>query len=880
MERLLGLILMSSLFVGCGLDLKVNSDLTTPLNKEVTIASPTPGQVFNDNKASSLKVSGLCSSLQSEDFIIVNLRENIKVDCSSQNEWSLDIPWQRIPEGQNTITIHNSSGQLIKSLNFEKSFMPDHVIFNKRVKKISSYNQIDSSPYHNKSEAIAYVSDEYCIVLGCSAKNIVLRIKQDNYETAHFVTSSLTKSFSWPRVVQVSENQLRVFYIADRSNNDSRNVVYKDFNLANKTFTSEKSLTNFGPNEMLNSLQLEQSKEGEIFLSYASKEYCAQNACDLFRAVVRSSKDNYQSRKYFGQESTCDVNMVRTGLRDNTQDFYLFYNFERNTGNCTSWQNYFNYSVHDGDQWSAPTSFTNGRNPGSAHFAIDNFGEIFVFHHSTWHAGCSNWALYYGSSQDNFASVNMVPGSCAYSHSYPNEHHRPSSQVKNDGHIYLLSARRGAPTPADFSHHFFISDSSNDYATPYIFYENDFSNWTPSLSLSQDANSLVANVMIGSGSKSGLNQFRINKDFSATTSHLIEGPANNFIKTVALDDGEIGFVGQSSEYCETLGSCENSNFYLQNIFGTEKTWLTKKTDNTIEISSPHYLSRPGDTDVFIYASNEKNSKFMGSRFSTSSDNFTVSTDFASIDANTLPVISTIGLDDSGTVYTAGSMGDAYLFDSTDNFSSYTLINDGNLGSSPGPGAVRHDGEYVLAYGSNGGGWRGRFRWSLDSYTSDQYVSSDGRIKYGGWTPLWRPDDGLDVFLLTDSNSDGRVDISVLDSADGFSSLSPLIAFTDQSICRSFTPGSSAGTPFLQAKYDDLGRLNILYSARTDSDPACYLYLKRSDDWNKSWKIPTTQGVSLEPDGLFLRPDDAPIVCAKSLSDYYCMDLSLIEPISD
>lgn len=875
------LSLIGLLTSGCSLDFAISDFAPGSVGgqpQSISITQPQSGDVFNDSKVSLLQTGGYCTS--GENQVVLELRQRLLVDCVD-GQWKLNIEMNRLPEGENTIKLYDLSGNPIGQTTFVKKYMPSYVFYKKQMRDISTFSQVSYSPEHNTSGAMVYISDEYCIVIGCATKNIVLRLEQDNYVSKHYVTNDLSESFSWPRVVQTSKSELTIYYIGKMTTTSSLNILYKKFYLDTKTFSPQYALTNLPADSLKNTLQLEQTSDGKVFISYISQEYCAENACGLDRVALRTSDDHFLTRTDFGTTSSCNIDVVRSTVQKNNQDYHLFWNYQRGSGTCTNWQTYLNHAQYNGASWSAVDTFTNGRNPGSLHFAVDNNGNRYVFHHTTWEAGCTGWGLYYGSSIDNFASTQLVAGGCQYQHSYPDETHRPSTVIGDDGQVYLLSARRGTQTPGEPPHHLFISSSSDGFSSAKIFYESYFASWTPGLWLTRRNGNFLAIAMLGASSHSGLNIFPLTSSWT-TSRHQLNGPGDGLLQPVALDNEKIGIIGQSDSWCKRVSKdCENNNFYMDQLESGVRTWLTQIKAADSQLSNAHYWARPAMSDYFIYASNESDPQRKNSRYKTSSDDFLSSVPFASIDSTTVPIISTTDLDASGVVHAAGAMGKAYYYNSSDGFSSYTQINTDSLGGAPGNSAVnKTTGEYVVSYGSNGTGWKGRIRWSVDGFGSDLYISSDSGIKYGGWTPIWRPNGEAEILLLTDSDSDSKVDIGYLSSTDGFSSLSTKLSFANKTVCRSLYQSQNASSAFLNAKFDGLGRLYILYSAMDVGDSTCKLYLKRSDDWSSSWPLKTVDNNSLEPYGLFLRTGQLPIACAKSLSSLHCFDVASITRVND
>src|SRR5690606_6520199 len=172
-------------------------------------------------------------------------------------------------------------------------------------------------------------------------------------------------------------------------------------------------------------------------------------------------------------------------------------------------------------------------------------------------------------------------------------------------------------------------------------------------------------------------------------------------------------------------------------------------------------------------------------------------------------------------------------------------------SSPQASAASSNGEFALHFGSNGGGWRGRIRSTLNNFAADHYVSTDSSIRYGGWSPIWNSSNELDTYLITDNNADGRLDLAKISSSDAFSALTTVITSSQWSVCRSLN-GGSAGTPFLVTKYDSLGRLNILFSVKKEDSNTCEMRLIRSDNFTKYWNLKADDLTSLEPKELYFK----------------------------
>jgi hypothetical protein len=83
-----------------------------------------------------------------------------------------------------------------------------------------------------------------------------------------------------------------------------------------------------------------------------------------------------------------------------------------------------------------------------------------------------------------------------------------------------------------------------------------------------------------------------------------------------------------------------------------------------------------------------------------------------------------------------------------------------------------------------------------------------------------------------------------------------------------------------AKYDSNGDLYLLYSATDDGSNVCKLYMKKSDDWTKSWKVSPNEITGYQPLDIFPRTDATPIVCARSFFSIHCFDTSEVTRTSD
>src|SRR5690606_12423578 len=109
----------------------------------------------------------------------------------------------------------------------------------------------------------------------------------------HFISLDLDHNHLWPRISQLSNSTLRIFYLKKDINLNHLHLEFKDFDTLSKTVIKTQNVFTLPADQMRESLQLVQNQTGDVYLSYLSKEYCSDNACDLFKPVVRSSQNNF-----------------------------------------------------------------------------------------------------------------------------------------------------------------------------------------------------------------------------------------------------------------------------------------------------------------------------------------------------------------------------------------------------------------------------------------------------------------------------------------------------------------------------------------------------------------------------------------------------------
>jgi hypothetical protein len=865
---LISLIALCFSTSGCGLDIFLgdnNQNITPPSY----ITSPEDGFEITDPSQKTIVASGYCPS--NSTHVILGTRARHMVECQD-GLWSFDLEVLHLIEGENQLTVFKPDGSPIQTINLLRKLYPDNIFLNRSLADVSSINHIDFNPDNRSIHALTYISDEYCLPLNCSTQNIIIRLGADNYQTPYYLTIDLKDNYFWPRLAQIDKQTLRVFYIREDSLNNIALIEFKDFDIKSKAVTRTRQIVSLPVDELRKSLQLEQKKSGEIFISYLSKEYCTHNSCDLFKPVIRGSQDNFGTPKYFATDSDCDTSQVRLALQENNQRLHMLYAFQRSTGTCTSWINYYNHTYLEDHSWQSVHSFSNGREPGGTEFAVDNNGVSYVFHYSTWHGGqCpGGWGLFYGSSADDFASVNLVGGSCNYQVSYPGESHRPrATTLPDDGSIALVSGRRnGAPDPSDPINATVVTTSQDGFSSPIVLNESFFNTAPLTRTISYKGDQIyVATVLYGTDD-SGLHLYSISSN-SISSQQRLAGPFSKELELIQTDS-HFYLLQKSKRWCLDIdGGCNNYNFGLESLDQSSTIWLTQINQPDLQLSLPLYLQRADEDDYFVYTSNELDSQSTSSRYKTASDNFLTTYDFFAPTPEERPIISTGSVDGSNHVHVAGGIGSqAFYYNSIDTFGSSTQINSDSLGSLPRVSDASSNGDFALHYGANGGGWRGRLRSTLDGFAGDNYVSSDAGIRYGGWMPQWRPSGELDTYIITDINSDGRNDIGRVTSEDGFSSTSIVLSFNTASICRSLH-GNNAGTPFIITKYDHTGRLYILYSVKRDDRATCELRLTRSDDWTKYWDLKADTLTSLEPKKIYFKGTDQVIACGASRSNYIC-----------
>jgi hypothetical protein len=827
-----------------------------------TIASPAVNSEYGP-ETQTMYLSGSCTSADKSVLILEPIRE--VVNCVDKN-WSHELDISMLPEGSFTVKVGAVDGSVSYSHTAIKRFYPSYLTVAKAEKKLSVVNDITHSVKSDPHQVLAYASDEACGPANCSTVNITLRFKDDNYKTLFQITRDLLIPASQPLITFLPSGDLRILYVSSETPTGVKNLYYRDFFIQTKTASPAVKVTNASAS--ISNPRIVRTSSGISHLFYLSNEYCTANGCSVQKVSWRTSTDNFQGVTYpapSGGPSQCAVGNLLAAIQRPTGSIHLAYSLA-SSGSCSEPISTVEHLRFQSGNWIS-TKFQENHMT-SSQLAVDDAGRAFLFVRTTWNTGgCPSWTLMFRSSIDGFASHNSPAGGCGHLAGYPGEMARPGYTISDSGDVQFVYERSGNYPGANFSLH--VSSSSNLFASSTEIFPSEYGGYYNYPSIVETSEGWDVFVMSTSSGYSGLH--RIVMSSNPEKAFNLSGSVSSTIKPVALENGKIGFISSSPEWCDK-NNCDNMNFLLQSADGSLSTWLTKIASPKLELGSPSYVHVPSGADQFFYSSNEAQADRLLIYHNSEADNFTSRTVLPILGPDTGAGVADLGVDASGTVHLSTYQtpsGNNIYRNSLDGFSAGTKVNGDNVGATNFQLKVRHDGASASLYGATGGAWRGRARWSIDSFAADLFALVDSTVKYTGRTIAWNPADQLEVFMVSDQNADSRADLVRMSSADSFAAMTILSTSSSRSLCNT---GNGLG---INVKYDSNGLAYVFYSAKDDGSNICKLYLKRSDDWTRSWKIYHEAIVSYSAVEIFLKDPVSPTVCARSAYSLHCFETSAL-----
>ena len=858
MLRMVQFLILMGLLAGCS---RLLLSIVPP--PRFSLTSPVSNSVY-DSSVQQMPLKGKCHGKDAAVLIIEPIREI--VPCNN-GEWSFTFDINILPEGEFKIKI----GSLDESVTYDhratKKFHPSYLTVAQSERPLSALTHITHSDKSDLHQVLAYSSDEACQPSNCSTSNIMVRLRSEDYLKAYQVTRDLFIDSTQPLITFLPSGDLRIIFLSSDTQTGPKNLFYRDFAMATKTVSPAVQITQ--STDGVSAPRLVRIG-GVNHLFYLSTEYCALNGCASTKISWRKSNDSYQSVEFPtpGTPDQCQVSALMATSHSPSGQIHLAYALS-SAGTCTVPNRTIEYIKGTSGSWTA-IRFLDSFFGGGA-MAVDDAGTSYIFSRNSG-GSCGTWVLRFRSSLDNFTGYTVPANGCGQTQTSPGDAYGPALILNDAGDVQLVFEKRYSQPGADASLQ--VSSSTDLFSTSVEVIPNEFAGHYAYPKIVQTSTGWDLFVMQTSGTNSGLK--RVTLSGAVQKQINLTGPTTSLATPVELENGKLGIISASTEWCQQNG-CENLNYVLKIPNGQSETWLTKISQENLEIDFPRFALAPTGPHRFFYSSNELDPLRRQIAVSSAADGYSSRTSIPPLNGKVSNSVSDLEVHPSGTIHLATIQtpnADITYRNSLDGFSSGTRINTGDTGSSNYQIRVRDDEHIAVAFGATGGsGWQLRIRWSLDSYASEANFAPDGDIKYSGRSLVWNPSNNLEVFSASDGNGDGRKDLVVRTSADSYATTTILTTYSNKSLCHQ-------GKDSVIAKYDPNGLIYVLYSAKEDGTNICRLYLKRSDDWSRSWRIYPDAIINYLGAGLILRDSGMPTVCARSDFSLHCFETAGLSRVLD